>query len=267
MIDAVLFDLGDTIIDFGIGRREAEVLFRQGARLSYQDLSSRKHPHLPPFERYFKVHYRTMQRAYIWSKLSRRDFSYDTVLARAAAKLEMTLSPDDIQRLSHIWYHPISLASNIDEGVGEMLLQLQAAGTKMGIVSNTLVPGHCLDQHLSDAGLLHFFPVRVYSSHVRYRKPHPRIFEMALELIGAPASRTLFIGDLLKADIAGAKKAGMHTIWKPARTNGHFPLTPRRHHADLIIPKVTHLPQALPHFGWKATGTTRSGAAYTGSGK
>ena len=32
MIDAVLFDLGDTIIDFGVGRREAEVLFRQGAK-------------------------------------------------------------------------------------------------------------------------------------------------------------------------------------------------------------------------------------------
>jgi len=265
MIDAVLFDLGDTIIDFGIGRREAEVLFRQGARLSYQDLSTRNHPNLPPFDRYFKVHYRTMQRAYIWSKLSRRDFSYESVLVRSAAKLDMPLTQDDVKRLCHLWYHPISLASNIDAGVGPMLLHLQESGVKMGIVSNTLVPSHCLDQHLSDAGLLHFFPVRVYSSHVRYRKPHPRIFEMALELIGAPASRTLFIGDLLKADIAGAKKAGMHTIWKPARTNGRFPLTPRRHHADLIIPKVTHLPQALPHFGWKPTRPT--GTAHTPSGK
>ena len=32
MIDAVLFDLGDTIINFGVGRREAELLFREGAR-------------------------------------------------------------------------------------------------------------------------------------------------------------------------------------------------------------------------------------------
>lgn len=260
MIDAVLFDLGDTIIDFGIGRREVEVLFRQGSRLSYQDLHARKFPGLPPFDRYFKVHYRIMQRAYIWSKLSGRDFSYETVLTRAATKLEMTLSPTDIMRLGRLWYHPIALASNIDEGVGPMLLQLQSAGTKLGIVSNTLVPPHCLDQHLAEAGLLEFFPVRVYSSEVRYRKPHPRIFEMALELIGTPAHRTLFIGDLLKADIAGAKKAGMHTIWKPARKNGHFPLTPRRHHADLIINKVTHLPEALHHFGWKPTPSVMSAA-------
>ncbi len=253
MIDAVLFDLGDTIIDFGIGRREVELLFRQGARLSYQDLRARHHPDLPPFDRYFATHYRVMQRAYIWSKLSGRDFSYETVLERAAAKLELNFTPADLQRLARVWYHPINLASNIDEGVGPMLEQLHAAGTKLGIVSNTLVPPHCLDQHLAEAGLLDYFPVRVYSSEVRYRKPHPRIFEMALELIGVPAHRTLFVGDLLKADIAGAKKAGMHTIWKPARRNGRFPLTPRRHHADFIINKVTHLTDILPHFGWKPT--------------
>ena len=252
MIDAVLFDLGDTIIDFGVGPREAKVLFRQGAKLSYYDLRMRGHPNLPAYDRYFKTHYRIMQRAYIWSRLSGRDFSYETVLARAAAKLGLNLSASELQHLAQIWYQPISLASTIDDGVHAMLGQLQAAGTRMGIVSNTIVPPHCLDQHLANEGLLQFFPVRVYSSEVHYRKPHPRIFELALKRIGVPAHRTLFIGDLLKADIAGAKNAGMHTIWKPARgANGRFPLTPRRHHADYIIQKVTHLTDVLPRFGWR----------------
>jgi HAD superfamily hydrolase (TIGR01509 family) len=254
MIDAVLFDLGDTIIDFGVGRREAELLFRQGAKLSYHDLQARGHANLPAYEQYFKTHYRIMQRAYIWSKVSGRDFSYEMVLVRAAAKLEMTFSGAELRRLARIWYEPINLASTFDRGVLAMLEQLRAAGTRMGIVSNTIVPSHCLDQHLEDEGLLEYFPVRVYSSEVRFRKPHPRIFEMALELIGVPAHRTLFIGDLLKADIAGAKKAGMHTIWKPARgTNGHLPLTPRRHHADCIIHRVTQLTAVLPQFGWRSS--------------
>jgi len=254
MIDAVLFDLGDTIIDFGVGRREAEVLFRQGAKLTYETLRSEGRKNLPPYQHYFKVHYRTMQRAYVWSQLSRRDFSYQDILTRAAHKLELELTPAEIHRLAGLWYVPFHLASTTDPGVGVMLRHLRDSGTKMGIVSNTMVPGHCLDGHLAAEGLLEYFPVRVYSSQVGFRKPHPRIFEMALELIGLPANRVLFIGDLLRADIAGAKRVGMRTIWKPARKtfkNGKCPTPPWRHQADFIIPKVTHLPEALQHFGWQ----------------
>ena len=249
MIDAVLFDLGDTIIDFGVGRREVEILFRQGARLTYEDLRQRRHPNLPAFELYYRVHRRIMHRAYLWSKISRRDFSYEAVLSRAAFKLGLTLTPADLHRLAVLWYQPINLASAIDPGVPHMLDQLRRAGMRLGIVSNTLVPAHCLDQHLTQEGLLEFFPVRVYSSQVRYRKPHPRIFQIALDLIGVPAARTLFIGDLLKTDVAGAKNAGMHTIWKPARKtlkNGHCPPLPRKHRADFVIPKVVHLPEPPP---------------------
>lgn len=225
MIDAVLFDLGDTIIDFGVGRREAEILFKKGARLTYDYLDGKKLP-VPPFARYFRAHYRCMQRAYAWSKLTRRDFSYADVLARAARKLGLALTPEDLLHLAWLWYKPIGDASHIDAGILHMLIQLRAAGTKLAIVSNTFVPPHCLDRHLREEGLLEFFPVRVYSSTVRYRKPHPRIFEMALDQIGVPASRALFIGDLLKTDIGGAKRAGMRTIWKPAPCPDPFPVPP-----------------------------------------
>lgn len=254
MIDAVLFDLGDTIIDFGVGRREVEVLFRQGARLSYEHLREIAAPGLPAFERYFAVHSRIMRRAYIWSKLSRRDFSYQLVLARAAAKLGMTLPSAELDRLAAIWYRPVHLLATTDPGIPTMLRELKTAGTKMAIVSNTLVPAHCLDRHLEQEGLLEFFPVRIYSSHVRYRKPHPRIFQMALDLVGVPASRALFIGDLLKTDIAGAKNAGMRTIWKPAGAalrKTPRPAAPRRLTPDLIIHKITHLPEALGKLGWR----------------
>src|SRR5436305_1745484 len=107
MIDAVLFDLGDTIIDFGVGRKEAEILFRKGARLTYDYLDS-KNFQLPTYERYFKIHYGRMQRAYIWSKLTRRDFSYADVLARSATKLNLPVTPSDLHHLALLWYKPIA---------------------------------------------------------------------------------------------------------------------------------------------------------------
>jgi putative hydrolase of the HAD superfamily len=252
MIEAVLFDLGDTIIDFGVGRREAEILFRQGARLTYRYLAARR-KNLPRFEQYFQIHYRYMRRAWLWSKVSRRDFSYADVLARAAEILQIKVGEEELTTLSLLWYQPIGDASHVDSGVNGMLQQLQNAGTKLAIVSNTFVPPHCLDRHLHEEGLLDFFPVRIYSSSVRYRKPHPRIFEMALSEVGVPAERALFIGDLLATDIAGAKRAGMRTIWKPARDKaGQMGfLGRRRHRPDLILPRLSQLPEVLHQFGWR----------------
>jgi putative hydrolase of the HAD superfamily len=258
MIDAVLFDLGDTIINFGVGRREAELLFRQGARLTYDYLLARGVA-LPEFKRYFKVHYRYMSRAYLWSKMTRRDFSYADIIARAGRKLGFAISEGELAHLCCLWYKPIGDTSHIDLGVHHMLEQLRAAGTKLAIVSNTFVPPHCLDEHLEQEGLLEFFPVRVYSSCVRYRKPHPRIFELALDQIGVSADRALFIGDLLLTDIAGAKRAGMRTIWKPGvhttRLLGSWRFSlwrPRRRHApDFTIRRVTQLPEALHRLGWR----------------
>jgi putative hydrolase of the HAD superfamily len=120
---------------------------------------------------------------------------------------------------------------------------------------------------LRDEGLLEFFPVRIYSSSVRYRKPHPRIFEMALSEVGVAANRALFIGDLLATDIAGAKRAGMRTIWKPARHNAsRFNFLRRRRHApDLIIPKVTQLTEVLHQFGWRPSRSVHAASVLVSS--
>jgi putative hydrolase of the HAD superfamily len=46
------------------------------------------------------------------------------------------------------------------------------------------------------------------------KKPHPRIFEVALSLIGAVPHHTIFCGDNVQADIVPAKALGMTTVWK-----------------------------------------------------
>lgn len=260
MIDAVLFDLGDTIINFGIGRAEAEVLFQRGAKATYDFLGKRGKP-LPPFRRYFKAHYHKMRNEYLWSKLIRRDFCYADVIAAANHRLQIPVQADEIPKLAWLWYEPILQASSVDAGVGEMLAHLRDSGTKLAIVSNTFVPNYCLDRHLESEGLLQYFPVRIYSSQVRYRKPHRRIFQMALEQMGVDAQHAVFIGDLPKADIRGAKRAGMKTVWKPAAkmsssqslvasTSEHQPshgLTV----ADRVIPYLTQLPDILLQLGWE----------------
>ena len=46
-----------------------------------------------------------------------------------------------------------------------------------------------------------------------YGKPHPEIFRRMLQQLGAPADRTLMIGDNLLTDIAGARALKIPTLW------------------------------------------------------
>jgi putative hydrolase of the HAD superfamily len=52
----------------------------------------------------------------------------------------------------------------------------------------------------------------VFSSEVGKRKPHPAIFEAALEQLGVEPERSLFVGDRRFEDVRGAKEAGMTTV-------------------------------------------------------
>ena len=44
------------------------------------------------------------------------------------------------------------------------------------------------------------------------RKPHPAIFERALDALAVEPERTLFVGDRLYEDVRGAAEVGMTTV-------------------------------------------------------
>ncbi len=48
---------------------------------------------------------------------------------------------------------------------------------------------------------------------VNKRKPHPEIFQKALEKLGVAAEETVFVGDTVDADVKGAKDLGMKTVF------------------------------------------------------
>lgn len=62
-------------------------------------------------------------------------------------------------------------------------------------------------------GLRGYFHTIVISGEVGIWKPDPAIYQLALERLGTPADKTLFIGDHPVNDIQGAARAGMDTIW------------------------------------------------------
>jgi putative hydrolase of the HAD superfamily len=75
-------------------------------------------------------------------------------------------------------------------------------------------------------GIAQRLDVAVFSSEVGWRKPHPAIFARALEAVGVEPGQTLFVGDTLATDIAGASALGMHTcqaLWFRADEDDRAP--------------------------------------------
>jgi len=57
------------------------------------------------------------------------------------------------------------------------------------------------------------FDAIVDSAHVGLRKPDPRIFQLALERLGAAPHQALFVGDSPEHDLRGAEAAGIPFVW------------------------------------------------------
>jgi len=81
---------------------------------------------------------------------------------------------------------------------------------RLGIVSNFY--GN-LDAVCRSAGLAPLIRVIADSQRVGAEKPDPAIFRAALEPLGADPETTLFVGDSLKRDRAGARNLGMAFVW------------------------------------------------------
>ncbi|MGE5146128.1 MAG: HAD family hydrolase [Candidatus Eiseniibacteriota bacterium] len=90
------------------------------------------------------------------------------------------------------------------------LLEALGARYRLGIVSNFY--GN-LDAVCRGAGLKPLFGAIADSERVGAEKPDPAIFHAALHPLGAEAATTLFIGDSLRRDRAGARALGMGFIW------------------------------------------------------
>lgn len=220
-IKAILFDLGETLLNFG--RLDPGEIFRQGAALSYDFLKSSGQP-VGSFKYYCLWNFIALYFRRIISKITGKDFNSLALLRWAGVKKGIRLEGDQWRHFAWLWYEPLSKLATVEPEIKETLTRLKNSGLKLGIVSNTFVSADSLDKHMQQVGILDFFPLRMYSCQFDFRKPDHRIFQLAAERIGESPENILFVGDRIDKDIKPALKLGMHAVLKTAYTNnGKFP--------------------------------------------
>lgn len=209
MIQAVLFDLGDTLLHFETGDRKK--LLHAVVRPVYDGVCEMGY-HPPTYEAYSRFAKWWFLRAFLWSRLCRREVRLLHEIRRAHRSLRLNLTDQETHDVSHRCIPAVRGFFTKDASAVEVISELDGAGYQLGIVSNTVMPGAAIDDYLEREGLLSYFPVRVYSSEVGYMKPNRRIFQLALDRLDIAPENTFFVGDRLDNDVRGASRLGMKTI-------------------------------------------------------
>lgn len=204
-IQAVFFDMGGTLERlWHVRERRLEVtpglkacLQEAGIEvdLSVQDLCDRVSD---GYDRYRKWSITTTEELppeRVWSDFILASLPVDgKKLAAAADRLMFYLESNYYQR-------------QLRPEVPAVLSAIRKMGLKMGLISNVCSRG-LVPLKLEEYGIRDYFDPIVLSSTYGRRKPDPAIFHYAARLASVPTGRSLYVGDRIARDVAGARRAG-----------------------------------------------------------
>jgi HAD superfamily hydrolase (TIGR01662 family) len=129
------------------------------------------------------------------------------------------------------------------------LKELQSKGYRMGLVTNASDSAD-VNTLVDKAKIRSFFDVITISADIGFRKPHPIMFETALDFWQADPNQAVMIGDLLSADVMGANQYGIASIWitRRASKSANQPFL-ESVKPDAIVDRLSEIPDLLSK--WK----------------
>jgi len=123
----------------------------------------------------------------------------------------------------------------------DAMAALKDLGVRIGCVSNAFMTANDLHRIMEQKGLGQFLELTVSSCEAGYRKPHPAIYQAALDGFEVDAPAAIFVGDRIYADVEGPAKLGMRTVLTTQYRKEEPDLS--RVQPDLII---SHLRELAP---------------------
>src|SRR5919198_2826956 len=239
-IQAVLFDYGHTLVDFG---RTEEALLE-----AYEAIRSRIEAALEIeapevghlIDRVANEVDRRVGASYDERRLEELDLValFDEILL---STLGLTVPPDVVRHIVALDHSAYSRTITVTPETLRVLEELKERGLKLGLISNVSLLPELMREDLRALGILRHLDAATFSSEAGTRKPDPRIFKRLLEELGVPAERAVFVGDRLGDDIAGANGVGMRgVLTRQFRWEEPDEIRP-----DAVIERLDDLPAVL----------------------
>ena len=127
---------------------------------------------------------------------------------------------------------PVGVWNTVDPDAAPALAEVQRAGLRAAVISNSNGSVRSILESLGLAGHLEFV---VDSGEEGVEKPDPRIFQLALARASVAPGEAVYIGDLYSIDVRGARAAGMRAVL----------LDPGGHWGSRDCPTASDLPGAV----------------------
>ena len=170
---------------------------------------------------------------------------FTALVGQVAAEKGLELTPEQAHQLWDTWnLEGAFFGRRLFDGAVEALAALREQGYRVGCVTNRAFGGPRFLSEVEGHGLADLFDAMSVSCELGYMKPHPRIFQHALEILDVSPRETVMVGDSLRADVAGAQALGMTAVWRRYRAtieeaDGIVP--------DFVVDELSEVP-GLPCF-------------------
>lgn len=229
-IEAVVFDYGNTLIEFG--PTQVETCDRR--------LSAALHEMFGPheFDTLTEIQHEERRSPY-QGEFIENDLA--TITSDLVRKLyDEEPSAAQINDLLEVRFQAMTSCVQVDPQVHQLLGRLNER-FRLGLISNYPC-SRSIRHSLAEHGLEHRFETIVVSGDIGHVKPHPRLFEVAVSELGVSAEAVLFVGDNWLGDVQGARRFGMKAAWirqyTPYET---FDREDDHHDADLELQHLAEL--------------------------
>lgn len=194
MIEAVLWDVDDTIFDF-TGSERAGLLSHFAAEGLPSDQAA-----LDRWHQITRLGHRRLAAGLVTYEQQRR--------ARVRTFVDRPLSDTEADAW-HDRYEALFEAAW--SAFPDVATVLGALPYRNGILSNSSTVHQ--ERRMAALGLRHHFEVLLCSDRLGWAKPNPQAFRAACTALDLPPAQVAYIGDKLDVDAVGAHNAGLHAIW------------------------------------------------------
>jgi putative hydrolase of the HAD superfamily len=204
VLEAVLFDWGDTLMQFVFD----EDLVGAGHRAGLAALGRDDLPDVGALTAHFGERYFPL----LWVPGTLEEVEYPGLVRQCLLDLGVEVEDGELDRFLEAEHAAWAPARRLASTTHGLLEALRSRGLRLGLVSNAIDPGWLLHRDLEQTGLAQRLDFSVFSSEIGFKKPHPAIFERALSALGVEPENACFVGDRLYEDVRGAGELGLTTV-------------------------------------------------------